>query len=187
VPSDLRAHDIDAPAGDVTAATETVEMLADLVTDSARAAVVAARLEALEAKVAAAVVRSRAPATLCAYRSDWRDFAVFCGQLGVDAPGGSAVVAGYVAELADPPDDRPAARVSTITRRLAAIGEGHKGARRVDIASISAPPGPSSRTLTQPQHHRRTTRRPTTRTHVGAPAAPSASLISSERSTLSRD
>lgn len=90
-------------------------------------AVVAERLAALEAKVAAAVVRSRAPATLRAYRSDWKDFATFCDQLGVDAlPAAPAVVAGYVAELADPPDDRSPARVSTITRRLAAIGEGHK-------------------------------------------------------------
>jgi len=47
--------------------------------------------------------------------------------LGVEAlPAARAVVAGYVAELADPPDDRPAPRVATITRRLAAIGEGHK-------------------------------------------------------------
>jgi len=41
-------------------------------------------------------------------------------------PASPATVAGYVAELADPPDDRSAAAVSTITRRLAAIGEGHK-------------------------------------------------------------
>ncbi len=102
-------------------------MLADLVSDPARAAVVAERRAALEAKVAAAVVRSRAPATLRAYRSDWKDFALLCEQLGVDAlPAAPAVVAGYVAELADPPDDRSPARVSTITRRLAAIGEGHK-------------------------------------------------------------
>ena len=119
--------DVDEPAGDVTAAGESVEVLAELVSDPGRAAVVAERLEALEAKVAAAVVRSRAPATLRAYRSDWKDFAVFCEQLGVDAlPAAPAVVAGYVAELADPPDDRKPARVSTITRRLAAIGEGHK-------------------------------------------------------------
>ncbi len=78
---------------------------------------VAERLAALEAKVAAAVVRSRAPATLRAYRSDWKDFALFCEQLGVSAlPATPAVVGGYVAELADPPDDRSPARVSTITR-----------------------------------------------------------------------
>jgi len=124
---DLWEDDVDEPVGEVTAASETVEVLADLVSDPARAAVVAERLAALEAKVAAAVVRSRAPATLRAYRSDWKDFIVFCGQLGVDAlPAAPAVVAGYVAELADPPDDRSPARVSTITRRLAAIGECHK-------------------------------------------------------------
>jgi len=38
------------------------------------------------------------------------------------------VVAAYVAEMADPPDDRAPSAVSTITRRLAAIGEGHKAA-----------------------------------------------------------
>ena len=124
---ELWEDDVDDPAGEVTPANQSVEVLVDLVSDPARAAVVAERLEALEAKVAAAVVRSRAPATLRAYRSDWKDFAVFCEQLGVDAlPASPAVVAGYVAELADPPDDRSPARVSTITRRLAAIGEGHK-------------------------------------------------------------
>ena len=35
--------------------------------------------------MAAAVVRSRAPTTLRTYRSDWKDFAVFCEQLGVEA------------------------------------------------------------------------------------------------------
>lgn len=35
-------------------------------------------------------------------------------------------MAAYVAELADPPDDRGPRKVSTINRRLAAIGEGHK-------------------------------------------------------------
>ena len=101
--------------------------LVDLVSDPARAAVVAERLKALEAKVAAAVGRSRAPVTLRAYRSDWRDFTTFCEQLGIDAlPACSVVVAGYVGELADPPDDRSPARVSTITRRLTAIGEATK-------------------------------------------------------------
>ena len=68
--ADLWAGDVDEPVGEVTAASESVEVLAELVCDPARAAVVAERLAALEAKVAAAVVRSRAPATLRAYRSD---------------------------------------------------------------------------------------------------------------------
>lgn len=97
----------DAPAGAATAAPE--------------------RLAALEAKVAAAVTRGRAPATLRAYRSDWADFTLWCEALGIDfLPADAATVAAYVAELADPPDDRLPAAVSTITRRLAAIGEGHK-------------------------------------------------------------
>ncbi len=51
----------------------------------------------------AAVVRSRAPATLRAYRSRLEGLRPLCGQLGVDAlPAAPAVVAGYVAELADP-------------------------------------------------------------------------------------
>jgi len=82
---------------------------------------VAERLAALEAKVAAAVVRSRAPAMLRAYRSDWKDFRPVLQAAGRRRPAAApAVVAGYVAELADPPDDRSPARVSTITRRLAA-------------------------------------------------------------------
>ncbi len=68
--ADLWEDDVDEPVGEVTAASESVEVLADLVSDPARAAVVTERLAALEAKVAAAVVRSRAPATLRAYRSD---------------------------------------------------------------------------------------------------------------------
>ncbi len=40
-------------------------------------------------------------------------------------PAEPATVAGYVAELAFPDDDRPPAAVATITRRLAAIGQVH--------------------------------------------------------------
>ena len=48
-------------------------------------------------------------------------------MVGLEAlPAGPGTVAAYVAEMADPPDDRAPAAVSTITRRLAAIGEGHK-------------------------------------------------------------
>lgn len=89
----------------------------------------AERLAALEVKVARAVTRSRAPVTLRAYRSDWRDFALWCETIGVRAlPATPSVVAAYLAELADPADDRSPAAVSTLSRRLAAIGEGHKAA-----------------------------------------------------------
>ena len=129
----LKADQADVEV-DVTPSGETVEVLAGLALDPERAPVVAERLAVLEAKVAAAVGRSRAPATLRAYLSDWNDFSVFCDQLGVAAlPAAPSVVAAYVAELADPPDDRKPRRVSTITRRLAAIGEGHK------VASLPNP------------------------------------------------
>lgn len=80
-------------------------MLAGLALDPERAAVVAERLSVLEAKVAAAVGRSRSPATLRAYLSDWNDFSVFCDQLGVAAlPAAPSVVAAYVAELGSEED-----------------------------------------------------------------------------------
>ncbi len=46
-PGDLWEDDVDEPVGEVTAASESVEVLADLVSDPARAAVVAERLAAL--------------------------------------------------------------------------------------------------------------------------------------------
>ena len=85
------------------------------------------RLAQLEAKITRAVTHARASATLRAYRSDWADFTLWCGGVGLAAlPASPATVAAYIAELADPPDDRAPAAVSTITRRLAAIGEGHQ-------------------------------------------------------------
>ncbi|MDP1891653.1 MAG: site-specific integrase, partial [Gemmatimonadaceae bacterium] len=89
----------------------------------------AERLADLEAKVARAVTRSRAPATLRAYHSDWRDFTLWCETIGASAlPATPSVVAAYLAERAEPPDDRRPAAVSTLTRRMAAIGEGHRAA-----------------------------------------------------------
>ena len=85
------------------------------------------RLAALEAKVARAVTRARAPATLRAYRSDLVDFGLWCRTIGLTPlPATGATVAAYIAELAEPGDDRAPAAVATITRRLAALGEGHK-------------------------------------------------------------
>jgi site-specific recombinase XerD len=114
----------------VTGPGDDGEVLDELLPDRVRAArdgASPARLAELEAKIARAVARSRAEATLRAYRSDWADFVCWCDQVGLDAlPASLATVAGYVAELADPPDDRAPRRVSTIERRLAAIGEGHK-------------------------------------------------------------
>jgi len=103
------------------------ELAPSAVIDTVAAAASPERLAALEAKVAAAITRGRADATLRAYRSDWADFSTWCRTVGVAfLPAHPGTVASYVAELADPPDDRRAAAVSTITRRLAAIGEGHK-------------------------------------------------------------
>lgn len=115
---------------DVTPPGDDDEVLDDLVparVEAARDAAPPARMAELEAKIARAVQRSRAEATLRAYRSDWADFAAWCDQVGFDPlPATPATVAAYVAELADPPDDRQPRVVSTIERRLAAIGEGHK-------------------------------------------------------------
>ncbi len=43
-------------------------------------------------------------------------------------PAEPAAVAAYLAELADPPDDRAPLAMSTIERRVAALGEAHKAA-----------------------------------------------------------
>lgn len=84
------------------------------------------RLAELEAKVRRAVAHGRAEATLRAYASDWTDFATWCATIGLDAlPAAPGTVAGYVSELAFPSDDRDPAAVSTITRRLAALGQVH--------------------------------------------------------------
>ncbi len=93
----------------------------------ARAGADLAALTVLEAKIARAVQSSRAPATLRAYRTDWADFILWCETHGLGSmPAAPATVAGYVADLAEPADDRAPRAASTIQRRLAAIGEAHK-------------------------------------------------------------
>lgn len=85
------------------------------------------RISELEAKIAAALARTKAPATVRAYRSDWADFVTWCATSGFDAlPATAGTVAAYVAELAQPPDDRAPLKSSTITRRLSAISEAHR-------------------------------------------------------------
>ncbi|MGH9178295.1 MAG: site-specific integrase, partial [Acidimicrobiales bacterium] len=119
-----------APEEAVTAGRHAAEVLPELAARPPAADGAGAlppRLADLEAKVAAAISRGRSAATLRAYRSDWADFTTWCATVGLEAlPAAPATVAGYVAEMASPPDDRSPAAVSTITRRLAAIGEGHK-------------------------------------------------------------
>lgn len=85
------------------------------------------RAAELEAKVTRAMVATRAPATLRAYRADWADFTAWCTHLGAETlPAAPAVVAAYISELADPSDDRPPAAVATIERRLSAIAKAHR-------------------------------------------------------------
>ena len=62
-----------------------------------------------------------------AYATDWADFSTWCATIGLESlPATPGTVAGYVSELAFPPDDRAAAAISTITRRLAGIGQVHQ-------------------------------------------------------------
>lgn len=113
----------------VTASSQDDDVLLEL----ARSAVATtgsgpnpARLADLEARIAKAVAKGRSAATMRAYACDWADFATWCETIGLEAlPAAPATVAGYVAELAFPPDDRSPMAVSTITRRLAAIGQVH--------------------------------------------------------------
>lgn len=82
------------------------------------------RLADLEAKLARAVRSSQAESTLKAYRSDWEDFATWCETVGLGSlPAAPATVAAYLADLAEPPDDRKPLAISTIQRRKASIGE----------------------------------------------------------------
>lgn len=94
----------------VTGGRDAAEVLPELAarppaTDGAGA--LPQRLADLEAKVAAAISRGRSAATLRAYGSDWADFTTWCATVGLEAlPAAPATVAGYVAEMASPPDDR---------------------------------------------------------------------------------
>ena len=128
----------DGPGEAVGGSGEDEVVLADLVPERVRAARDGAspdRLAELEAKIAQAIARSRAPATLRAYRSDWADFVLWCDSVGLEAlPAGAGTVAAYVAELADPGDDRAPRAVSTIERRLAAIGQAHTVAKQANPA-----------------------------------------------------
>ena len=76
---------------------------------------------------------ARSDATLRAYRSDWADFALWCGDRGLAAmPATPETVALYIASRAeagpDGDDGRPTAplKVATLERRMAAISQAHK-------------------------------------------------------------
>lgn len=69
--------------------------------------------------------RAHAPATLKAYRTDWRHFAGYCGDRGARAlPADPLVVRTYLAYCAD----RLGLKVSTLQRRVAAIAHFHREA-----------------------------------------------------------
>jgi site-specific recombinase XerD len=82
-------------------------------------------------KSAASYARAdKSEATKLAYRSDWRDFAGWCEQLGASPmPAAVETVAAYLAHLAD-----SGRKASTITRRTAAIAYAHR------LAGIVSPP-----------------------------------------------
>lgn len=116
----------------VTPSGHTDEVVADLVqrqVSAARDGATLERLADLEAKIATAYRGARSASTLKAYRSDWSDFVTWCEPLTLESlPSEPATVAAYLAELADPPDDRDPLAMSTIERRVAALGEAHKAA-----------------------------------------------------------
>lgn len=73
--------------------------------------------------------KARSANTKRAYRSDWADFCAWCDERDVRAlPAEVETVALYVASRAEGTDARPALKVSTLTRRLAAISQAHKTA-----------------------------------------------------------
>ena len=77
---------------------------------------------ALSASVAEYAAAEKAPATRKAYRADWQHFSAWCTTRCYSGlPAETGTVAAYIAELAD-----GGASVSTIGRRLAAIGYAHK-------------------------------------------------------------
>ncbi len=83
---------------------------------------------------------ARSDATLRAYRSDWADFAAWCGDRQLVAmPATPETVALYIASRAeagpDGDDGRPTAplKVATLERRMAAISQAHK------LAGVESP------------------------------------------------
>jgi site-specific recombinase XerD len=79
-------------------------------------------LEIAEEAVAEFIAASKADATRRAYASDWRDFAAWCAaHQQVQLPAAPATVAAYLGALAT-----AGAKVSTVRRRCAAIGDAHR-------------------------------------------------------------
>jgi integrase len=77
------------------------------------------------------ILAAKAPATLRAYRSDWRDFEGWCSARGLTAlPAEPETIALYLAERAE------SLKPATLTRRLAAISKAHAAARHDSPASL---------------------------------------------------
>ena len=83
------------------------------------------RKKSLEVAAEAAaefIAASKADATRRAYASDWRDFTTWCAaHQQADLPAAPATVAAYLGALAS-----GGAKVSTVRRRCAAIGDAHQ-------------------------------------------------------------
>jgi site-specific recombinase XerD len=74
--------------------------------------------------------QAKAPNTVRAYRSDWRDFSEWCEARGLDAlPAAAQTVVLYLSELAG------RRKTATITRRLSAISQAHQ------MAGLASPAG----------------------------------------------
>jgi site-specific recombinase XerD len=83
------------------------------------------RLAALTEQACASFHAARAPATLRAYRHDWRRFAAWCAGSGVSAlPAVPETVVLYTTDLAK----NEGRRWNTVARRLAAISQQHQEA-----------------------------------------------------------
>ena len=95
-----------------------------------------------DAEAARAFARAaRSDNTKRAYRADWADFCAWCDERGLPAlPAAAETVALYVASRASGADGRAPLKVSTLTRRLAAISQAHKTAGHESPALRSREP-----------------------------------------------
>ena len=75
------------------------------------------------------IEQAKAPATRRAYDSDWRHFAGWCEENGLESlPATPSTVALYLTSLAQPREGEKPRKAATITRRLTSINAAHKDA-----------------------------------------------------------
>jgi len=80
-----------------------------------------AHLEQVADRVRDYAAAARAPNTVRAYRSDWKDFTTWCSSAGLQAlPASGDTVALYLASLAE------THKTATLQRRISAIAQAHK-------------------------------------------------------------